>query len=539
MFQRISQRLGLLIAVALAGLLITGANSLLRLSNAGQVIHRFTHVAQPGMNALHTATRKLIELRGDTLDHIFNTDDDKLPLIELKIKADTSALLKAVQDYAPLIADDQDGKLLATDRQLIADYLQGLNKVLDLSRKNQNVAALEARAREFLPRDQAAQTALESHLIYKQQLASADAAASDRSYTGSVQLTLGILLATALLLAAVALATYRRVVGNTGAANREVARVSRDLDFSQPIPVRGKDEIAELLHAFNSLIARIRDSLSNMRDDAQRLASVSLELACSAEQVTASSSAQSDASQVMAAVVEQLTVSISEVSARTDEASALGHAAGELASNGKASVATTVTHIESIAGMLDEAAVELAGLKHSGEQIGAVLAVIKEVAEQTNLLALNAAIEAARAGEQGRGFAVVADEVRKLAERTAASTVDIARMVTAIQSSSSRVSLRMAHALVSVRAGVSSGQGSQQAVTQMAGRMSEKQVLVGEIASALHEQSQASAEIAGKVEHVAQMAAENSQAAQRSTVLSAELKQLASGMQLSVLAYRL
>jgi len=177
-------------------------------------------------------------------------------------------------------------------------------------------------------------------------------------------------------------------------------------------------------------------------------------------------------------------------------------------------------------------------LDASSAKINAVVNVIKEVADQTNLLALNAAIEAARAGEQGRGFAVVADEVRKLAERTAQSTQEITSTMTAMQSDASHAVKGMRTAVEQVNKGVEHTREAEHAVREIESGSTETIGMVSEISEAIREQSSASSIIAQKVERIAQMSEENSAAAGTTSSTAADLNSLAATMRNEVQKYR-
>ncbi|HEY9104102.1 methyl-accepting chemotaxis protein [Chitinimonas sp.] len=539
MLQRISHRLALLILVALAGLWLASGNGLFQLIKSRDAIEAMGDNVVPSILILESAQLRFMKVRTTVLNHILLKGDAAKAAMEQQLQQERGGVEKDLKDYEALLDDDEDRRLLGSDRQALADYFTHLERALDLSRQQQTEAAQQYATSTLKPAADHALAAFAAHVEYNRHLTAIYKQQAERDYRAAFWLTLTLVLATTLVLGWNAFATYKAVAGTANEASRQVARVASELDFSRTIPVSGRDEIADLLRAFNGLIERLREGLGTIRHDAEQLASASLELAGSAQQVTSSSLAQSEASSAMAANVEEVTVSINHVSSRTNEANQLTREAGDLALEGRESVVSTVARIEAVAGAVDEAAQQMALLEESGRQISAVVNVIKDVAEQTNLLALNAAIEAARAGEQGRGFAVVADEVRKLAERTASSTGEIAGMVEAIQQRSAEVSARMAQAVASVRQGVGEGAGTRDAMDRIAGSAAQSNSLVEEIAGALREQSSASNAIAGQVERVAQMAEENSRAAERSTELSVELQRLASAMSQVVAAYRL
>ncbi|QNM96255.1 methyl-accepting chemotaxis protein [Chitinimonas koreensis] len=538
MFQRISHRLLLLIAVAMAGLWLAAGLGLYQLNRANQYLSELDHNFIPSIDKLNDATLVFSRIRVSLLYHILADAPQDKAEIEGQLERYRTELAQTLQSYESLVSDEEDRRMLTADHAAVDAYMADLPKLLELSRANDRDGAMRATA-TLRPLGLKAIDALQAHGDYNQKLTDRYVEEAAGNYRSTLIEMLVVSVLTSAVLAIAAFATYRKVVGTANRANQEVSRVVRELDFSRSIEVTGQDELSNLLRTFNSLIERLRDGFGTIRKDVTELASASEELASAAEQVRISSMSQADAAAAMAANVEQVTVSISHVSERTSEASSLSRSAGEQALVGDSSVQRTVGRIDAIASEVDSAAQELIQLEESGRKIGTVVGVIKEVADQTNLLALNAAIEAARAGEQGRGFAVVADEVRKLAERTALSTQEIAAMVLDIQNRSSSVSDRMARAVDSVRAGVSEGGSTRDAIQQIAVVSTQNSTLVCEIADALREQSTASNAIAGQVERVAQMSEENSRAAERSTELSTRLQELAATMQRMVLAYQL
>ena len=294
-----------------------------------------------------------------------------------------------------------------------------------------------------------------------------------------------------------------------------------------------------LLASIMNMQSNLRDTITQSRRAAEQVASAAGSLATNSQQVSRSSSQQSEAAASMASAVEQITVSLGQVSGSADNARRLAEETGKLSTEGKGLVESTVAEINKIADSVGNSSSVIGTLGDQSNQISSIVNVIKEIADQTNLLALNAAIEAARAGEQGRGFAVVADEVRKLAERTTASTQEIAGMIGAIQQGTQNAVRGMEGGRNQVSEGVHMAAKAGESITRI--QTGTRQVLdaVNDISSALSEQAAASTQIAQNVETIAQMTEENSAAVGSVSQSATQLEQLAVDLKRSVDRFRI
>ena len=315
--------------------------------------------------------------------------------------------------------------------------------------------------------------------------------------------------------------------------------IKSHLDFTIRTGNRSGDEIGHTGRALDELLEIMQTNLGAI---AERVKSVSLaagQMAVSSRQVATASHQQSEAASNMAATVEQMTVSINHVGERAHDADKISLESENLASSGGEIIRRTVEDINGIASTVGRAAERIQDLVANSQQISSVIAVIREIADQTNLLALNAAIEAARAGEHGRGFAVVADEVRKLAERTAVSTQEIATTIDSMRAGADEVSESMESVVGEVNRGVASAQEASKAIVQIGAGSRRTVETVEEITSAIREQASAMTSIARQVEHIAQMSEESSSAAGNSSQVARNLDELANEVQTIVGTYKL
>ena len=322
----------------------------------------------------------------------------------------------------------------------------------------------------------------------------------------------------------------RSVTGPLDQIRDVVTYVQGSGDFTRKVAVEQQDEVGQTAHTFNALLVSLRGTLGELLQAIGQVSHAAGGMSDNAQQSAIASSATSESASAMAASVEQMSVSVSEVGSGARQALELARQAGEYTQHGGQVIQQAVEEITRIADSVRGVSDTITELGTRSERISGVVQVIKEVAEQTNLLALNAAIEAARAGEQGRGFAVVADEVRKLAERTTSATGEISQMVGEIQSSARSAVSEMSQAVTQVDAGVSLAAQAGQSIEEIRDSTANVVRVVSDITDAIVEQGVASQSIASQVERVAQAAEENSAAASQSSDAAEQMRSLAQEM---------
>lgn len=309
-------------------------------------------------------------------------------------------------------------------------------------------------------------------------------------------------------------------------------------DLTQRLKVDTSDELGELAHWFNSFVDRIHSVVTRFRDTSDNLSESSIELLATAEKTNEGIVRQQTEIDMVASAVTEMSSTVQEVARNVGSAAHDAEEADTQAGQGQQIVQNTMGAIEKLAGDIERAAEVITRLQQESDNIGSVLDVIGGIAEQTNLLALNAAIEAARAGEQGRGFAVVADEVRTLASRTQTSTQEIQEMIERLQAGAKEAVAVMEKGKeqVSDSVGYASNAGeSLQNITQAVAVIKD---MSQQIASASSEQSSVTEEINQNVISIAQVANQTSSDSKKIATDSNKLSTLATDLKSLVNQFR-
>lgn len=345
---------------------------------------------------------------------------------------------------------------------------------------------------------------------------------------------LGLALLISLLGFVIARSILRQIGGEPAMANEIMERVSSG-DLT---PQRKKAPAGSLLASLDHMVDALRQMVGAINNDANNLVANAEKIARASDEVARAAEHQTDSTSAMAAAIEELTVSSNHISDSARETARETSEAATLAGKGSERVNQAAQAIEKISGTVSDASTRIHALEERANQVSSIASVIKDIAGQTNLLALNAAIEAARAGEQGRGFAVVADEVRKLAERTSSATLEIEQMISGIQQDTVGAVEAMTSALPEVQEGVElaiSASESLQAIENGARRTLER---VDEVADATREQSAASTSIAQRVEQIANMVEETTDTIRGTAHSAHELEKIAGNLKQLISRFR-
>ena len=309
----------------------------------------------------------------------------------------------------------------------------------------------------------------------------------------------------------VCLAIVRNLIRTIGGEPEYAAIIAQRIatgDLSAEIPVTSNDT-SSLLASMKKMQDGLRELIEQIVVATVQLAGYAKQLSASSHQVREATNQQTDAASSVAATVEEMAVSIEHISGNTEEVNKSAIESKRMADEGENFAQKTISEMHKIVDNVNQSSTFMHTLDEQSHKIAAIVNVIKEIADQTNLLALNAAIEAARAGEQGRGFAVVADEVRKLAERTKLSTEDIAAMIEAIRSGTSQAADSMTQGTVMVNEGMELVSHTGNSMATIHGSTDKVLAALDDISTSLREQSHANSEIAKSVENIARMSESN------------------------------
>lgn len=518
----IGKRLTILVIVTLLGLIGSGVYGVLQLRGLQSHFNEVNERSVPSLMAMGRVSDQFKEARALLLALLMEEDADLRKAFTQKVTETQASLKSASAAFNQIPGAEESAKALMP---IAENYSKAVDAVVAVADKKDlaqlalytKVVPAEKAFSAFLDKSQ--QQLMDNQKNLREQVASSSA----RSIT-----VYGVVIAgAAAIVAFMGIMLHRSVMSSLKDMTVTMKNVATNLDFRQRVNVKSQDEVGVAVMAFNSLLDTVQASLREIAGSMATLSDATTRLTRTTQEIQSISEKTSESSSTVSSTVQEVTVSINHVATQTEQAETLSRESGHQASAGGEVIQNTIEQIRSIAGTVHSAAEGINELRSQITSISSVVNVIREVADQTNLLALNAAIEAARAGEQGRGFAVVADEVRKLAERTATSTQEISKLIQSIQQSATSAVATMQVVVERVEDGVGS---ASTAIDALAGiRASSDKVVftVSEIAAAIREQSSATSYISEQFQRIANISEEARRTVSDTSQSTQELEQLA------------
>lgn len=509
---------------------IGGTTSMLELNTTVKNLNGSFEAVRKQMDAdmMHDA------LRGDVLE-----------AIKLKLTADTqnqADLHSAVDEHATrLLSNLQENRQHSSQPELtrqmdevIAVAKRYVASAVKMAKDVNGPAPSEAQWEQFMADFESLETSMEK---LSDQLAS-QATSAQTSSRNVLEVSMASILTLLALAIAIGIVIVRKLGKSIGqpldALVTAVNRIEKEGDLSIRADNRFNNEIGDVIKAFNTLMESLRKIVQGVRQSTQELLSSSTQLGASSGQTLSASQANSDAASSVAAAVEELSVSVANISSQAQLADEASKSSLGLAQRAGVSTEKATSEMRAISDIVKASAQTMVELETQVNGISEIAATIRGIAEQTNLLALNAAIEAARAGEQGRGFAVVADEVRILAERTADSTLKIGSIIESIQKGTQVAAEQMQNGVERVRAGVEISDEVGAQISGVTEHMRQAAIAVAHISESLREQDAAGQDIARSIERVAVVSEENYKVAHQTASVAQNLSGLANQLETQV-----
>jgi methyl-accepting chemotaxis protein len=535
---KISGKLITVVLVIMLLMLTLGAFAILKLSKVNGSTEELATNWMPSVHAVDSMDKTISDFRRQELQYILSTNKEDFALYQKRMDDVEGQLKQDEAQYQKLISSPEEKKLYEEFLASWSLYLESVKKEIALTALDKHEEALALCRGEAKKHFLAAMDALDRDAALNQKGGAAAYQLAKEVYGQSrimIISLIGIALLVGMVLALLVARSISRALGNGVAIAERLAQG----DLTVSIVADSKDETGLLLAAMKSMAENLRQVIGQVTGTASQVASAASQLSSTAERIATGAEQVAAQSGTVATAGEEMSSTSGDIAQNCQMAATGAQRASQSAQNGADVVEHTVTVMGQIAEKVQETAKTVASLGARSDQIGAIIGTIEDIADQTNLLALNAAIEAARAGEQGRGFAVVADEVRALAERTTRATREIGEMIKAIQNETKGAVTAMEQGVRQVEAGTEEAAKSGLALRDILEQVNDVAMQVHQIATAAEEQTATTGEISSNMLQITEVVQLTSQGAQESATAAAQLSGHAEELQRLVGHFRI
>jgi methyl-accepting chemotaxis protein len=536
---KIGKKLALGFAVVEILMVILGVFSLAQLNKVNYSTEQLATNWLPSVGAIGRVSYCASGVRRSILYELLIRDPAEAGKYEAVFKGRVEALSEAEKVYEPMISSDEERQLYQSFRTAWDKYLATEQRAVDLHRNGKFAEATHMTLNEGLDAFTVADKLLDQDVALNTKGGADSEAAASEVYSSSRYWVIGMLIAAVAIGFLIANALARSMSKAASDMLDQIEEIAANNLAVEDLEISAQDEVGQAGLALNGMKNSLRQLIQAIAGTAEHVASASEEISSSAAQQSQGSETQKDQAAQVATAMQEMSSTVLQVSENSSKAAEASRKAAETAREGGAIVEESLDKMRRIADSVAGTASKVEELGKSSDQIGRIAGVIDDIADQTNLLALNAAIEAARAGEQGRGFAVVADEVRKLAERTTTATKEIAEMIKNIQDETKIAVTAMAAGTKQVEQGVESTTRAGDSLKQIIHMSEEVGEMITHIATAATEQSSATEEINNNIEQIAKLVKESAAGAQQSAQACQELSGLALDLQNTVAKFKL
>jgi methyl-accepting chemotaxis protein len=510
--------------------LFLGIFSLTEISNVNTEAENLANYLIPSITAMSSIDSQLNLNRRGEIQACTNTTPEELERYS-KRQAETMAKVnEAIGGYEKLPLTDAEKKIMNGFKTQIADYYKDSAKTFEIAKTGNIDETIKTMRSVSKKSYDIAQKSVSELIEHNNKKAGKAGLSVKNIFTSSKYWICGMIIVCMLVAMSLGLLIASAISTPMRRLAEEVDKVASG-DMRVQLRQQGSDEIGQLTGAFSRMVNNLLAIINQISSTSTQVASAANQLHITSERIATGAEEVAAQASTVATSGEEMSATSADIARNCQMAAEGAQRASQVANSGALVVERTVSVMGQIAGKVQESAKTVECLGERGDQIGAIIGTIEDIADQTNLLALNAAIEAARAGEQGRGFAVVADEVRALAERTTRATKEIGEMIKAIQRETKGAVAVMEQGVQQVETGMVEAAKSGDALCDILVQINDVAMQVNQIATAAEEQTATTSEISNNMIQITEVVQQTSQGAYESATAAAQLHSNAEELQ--------